>query len=73
MQIYDNKRRFDRYLVIINGNAYRMSNNPDHVYGMNQWAGPANKRIIRRAGKQVVFEDLNHKVQEAIRIREYAP
>ncbi len=69
MQIFDNRRKFARYTVIIGHNVYRMSNNPHLITGVNSHDGIATKRIIRRAGKQVNFDDLNHNVREAIMLR----
>ncbi len=72
MQIYDNRRRFERFTVITNGNAYRMSNDPSHVHGVNVWIGLATKRIVKRAGVPINFDDLNPKVQEAINVRRWS-
>ena len=69
MQIYDNKRNFDRYTVILGYDVYKMSNNPHLISGVNQYHGIVNKRTIKKAGKQVNFNDLNPKVQEAIMLR----
>lgn len=71
IEIYDNGgETFDRYTVIIDGDVYGMSANPQSPQGFNQYSGTlAELPMARSNGERVTIESLSEVVQDAINAR----
>lgn len=71
IEIYDNGgETFDRYTVIIDGDVYGMSANPNSPQGFNQYSGTlAELPMARSNGERITMESLPEEVQKAIEAR----
>lgn len=71
IEIYDNGgATFDRYTVIIDGDVYGMSANPNSPQGFNQFSGTLAELPLARAnGERITLESLPEEVQKAIEER----
>jgi len=70
--IYDNGgKSFDRYTIIIDNYAYRMSENPLSPQGFNQYCGEVvtGVKLGKHLGKKILFESLPTDVKKAIKER----
>jgi hypothetical protein len=71
IEIYDNGgTTFDRYTIIIDGDVYGMSENPQSPQGFNQYSGRlAELPMARSNGERITMESLPEAVQKAIEER----
>jgi len=71
IEIYDNGGvTFDRYTVIIDGDVYGMSANPNSPQGFNQFSGKlAELPMARSNGERITMESLPEEVELAIKAR----
>lgn len=72
IEVYDNGgETFDRYTVIIDGDVYGMSANPNSPQGFNQYSGKLHELPMARSnGERVTIESLPEAVQKAIEDRQ---
>lgn len=70
IEVYDNGgETFDRYTIIIDGEVYGMSHNPQSPQGFNQFSGMLSELPNARQGDAVTIESLPEDVQRAIEER----
>jgi len=67
LKVFDNLgQRFDRYTLIIDTDAYSMSENADSAQGFNNYIGASDLLDFDTLGEEPLFTELPEAVQRAI-------
>ena len=67
LKVFDNQgRSFDRYTLIIDTDAFGMSENADSPQGFNNYVGGADQLDFDTLGEEPLFTELPEAVQRAI-------